>query len=145
MVGLEKRIQAELEAGIGARLAVSVVRTPLPIGRLTRAETAVARGRGAGGRQREYRRGRAALRRLSARVAGFRMSRTFPDPRVSLSHSGGWAIAVRSCEPLAFGAGVDLELCAVDPDAVRFYLTAEEREVLAVASRAAWRRRRCGR
>jgi hypothetical protein len=91
-------------------------------------------------RARDWRRGRAALTQLLARLGdpapatGVR----FPDPRLSLSHSGDWAIAA-GCGA-ARGLGIDLEFARpMDPRAARFFLGDHERafvDALAPARRS---------
>ena len=55
----------------------------------------------------------------------------FPNRTVSLSHSGGWAVAVGTASSRVSGIGVDLERGRTPrPQAVRFYLDESERSWL---------------
>jgi len=74
-------------------------------------------------------RGRAALKRLQASLGASddTSTLTFPHPRLSLTHSGTWAVAVGSVSPKLLGLGVDLETKGVpSPDSARRFLNPAE-------------------
>ncbi len=79
-------------------------------------------------RRLEWQRGRLALKALLRRLglSDDTSDYTLPHPRLSLSHSGRWAVAAGS-RSRAGGLGVDLECTAQLPEAAeRFYLVVEE-------------------
>lgn len=81
-------------------------------------------------RRREWLLGRAALKRVLARLgASPDTSRiAFPNASCSLSHCGGLAVAAGARDARLRGLGIDLELGrAVDARAARLFLTREER------------------
>ncbi len=76
-------------------------------------------------------RGRAALKMLLHHL-GEHLDTTrlsFPHPRLSLTHSGTYAVAAGAAQDRPFGGiGVDLEIHqTIHPEAARFFLTEEER------------------
>jgi len=77
-------------------------------------------------------RGRAALKTLLHHL-GEHLDTTklsFPNPRLSLTHSGTYAVAAGVAQDLPFGGiGVDLEIQqTLHPEAARLFLTEEERK-----------------
>jgi len=87
---------------------------PLPEDRLTPAEREELARLTAPGRRESWLRGRSALKRLQASLGGSDDTSTlkFPHPRLSLTHSESWAVAVGSSSPKLLGLGVDLEVKA---------------------------------
>lgn len=97
--------------------------------RLTAGERAVFETLAAPARRESWLRGRAALKRLQAALGGADDTSTlkFPHPKLSLSHSESWAIAVGSTSPKLLGIGVDLEVKgAPKPEAARRFLNPAE-------------------
>jgi 4'-phosphopantetheinyl transferase EntD len=81
------------------------------------------------GRRESWLRGRAALRRLQAALGGSEDTSIlkFPNPRVSLSHSDAWAVAVGSASGKLLGIGVDLQVkAAPKPETARRFLNPAE-------------------
>jgi 4'-phosphopantetheinyl transferase EntD len=74
-------------------------------------------------------RGRAALKRLQASLGADddTSALKFPHPRLSLTHSETWAVAIGSTSPKLLGLGVDLETKNVPSfDAARRFLNPAE-------------------
>ncbi len=97
--------------------------------RLTPGEKAVLAGLTAPARRESWLRGRAALKRLQAAIGGSEDTSTlkFPHPKVSLTHSETWAIAVGSASPKLLGIGVDLEVKGIPkPETARRFLNPAE-------------------
>ena len=102
---------------------------PVPEERLTAGELAVLGTLAAPTRRAAWLRGRAALKRLQASLGGSDDTSTlkFPHPKLSLTHSESWAVAVGSASPKLLGIGVDLEVKAVPkPEAARRFLNPAE-------------------
>src|SRR5262249_50647506 len=87
---------------------------PLAEERLTPGEREQLARLTAPSRRDSWLRGRAALKRLQASLgaADDTSALAFPHPRLSLSHSESWAVAVGSTSPKLLGLGVDLEVKA---------------------------------
>jgi len=85
---------------------------PVAEARLTPGERAVFDTLASPVRRDSWLRGRAALKRLQAALGGSEDTSIlkFPHPRLSLTHSESWAIAVGSASPKLLGIGVDLEV-----------------------------------
>jgi 4'-phosphopantetheinyl transferase superfamily protein len=131
----ERYLEQELQRALGLPLRVSVARAPLGEEALSPAERSRAPvPRGTRGEQ-AWLRGRAALKRLLARLGEETdtASLRFPHPRLSLSHTGRWAVAVglgRGAE--VEGLGVDLERGRTPPaGSERFFLAVAEQSWLA--------------
>jgi hypothetical protein len=80
-------------------------------------------------RRESWLRGRAALKRLAAVMGADPDTSTlrFPNPRLSLTHSETWAVAIGLDSPKLHGIGVDLELkSAPKPEAARRFLNPSE-------------------
>jgi len=108
---------------------VCIEAQPLPESRLTPGEAAVLSALTAPTRRESWLRGRAALKRLGEALglgvdtAVFR----FPHPRMSLTHSESWAVAIGSASGKLSGIGVDLELKSVPkPETARRFLNPSE-------------------
>jgi hypothetical protein len=88
---------------------------PLPEDRLAPGEREDLARMTAPGRRESWLRGRNALKRLQASLGGSEDTSTlkFPHPRLSLTHSESWAVAVGSTSPKLLGLGVDLEVKSV--------------------------------
>ena len=102
---------------------------PLPEERLTAGEREHLALLAAPVRRESWLRGRAALKRLQASLgAGDDTSGLhFPHPRLSLTHSEAWAVAVGSPSPKFLGIGVDLEIKgAPKPEAAPRFLNPAE-------------------
>ena len=107
----------------GTRMVVAT--RPLALGELSPGERAAYDRLGGELRRRDWLLGRAALKRLlhGADTSGV----TFPNRRLSLSHAGGVAVAVRVVGGYA-GVGVDFERRrTTDPRTARFFLHQDER------------------
>jgi 4'-phosphopantetheinyl transferase EntD len=79
-------------------------------------------------RREAWLRGRAALKRLQASLGASDDTSTlqFPHPRLSLTHSEAWAVAVGSASTKLLGLGVDLEIKNVPLEAARRFLNPAE-------------------
>jgi 4'-phosphopantetheinyl transferase EntD len=102
---------------------------PIAEDRLTPGERAVFDTLAAPARRAAWLRGRAALKRLQAALGGSDDTSTlkFPHPKISLTHSESWAIAIGSPSPKLLGIGVDLEMKdAPKPEAARRFLNPAE-------------------
>lgn len=74
-------------------------------------------------------RGRAALKRVLGTLgeSSDTSALTFPHPRLSISHSESWAVAVGTSSPKILGIGVDLEIkSAPKPETARRFLNPAE-------------------
>jgi phosphopantetheinyl transferase len=81
------------------------------------------------GRRESWLRGRAALKRLLASLgeSDDTSALKFPHPRVSLTHSDAWAVAVGSTSAKMLGLGVDLQVkAAPKPETARRFLNPAE-------------------
>jgi hypothetical protein len=104
-------------------------RDPVPEDRLTEGERQVLSGLTAPARRESWLRGRSALKRLQASIGGNDDTSTlkFPHPKLSLTHSEAWAIAVGSTSPKLLGIGVDLEVKGEPkPETARRFLNPAE-------------------
>jgi phosphopantetheinyl transferase len=102
---------------------------PVPEDRLTPGERAVFETLASPVRRSSWLLGRAALKRLQAGLGATDDTSTlkFPHPKLSLTHSDTWAIAVGSSSPKLLGIGVDLEVKgAPKPEAARRFLNPAE-------------------
>jgi 4'-phosphopantetheinyl transferase EntD len=102
---------------------------PLTEARLTAGEQADFAKLTAPPRRESWLRGRAALKRLLASLGGSDDTSTlkFPHPRLSLTHSDAWAVAVGTASEKLLGIGVDLEVkSGPKPDAARRFLNPAE-------------------
>jgi len=124
-------LSAAVSEALGAPVVLSIATEPAPMSALSWGETARVASLATAARREEWRLGRAALK-TALRAVGEADDTTpiaFPNPRVSLTHSGNTAIAVTFAEganvPFA-GIGVDLEMDrAPRLEAARFFLTQE--------------------
>ncbi len=101
----------------------------LPEEKLTGGEREVLAKLTAPARRDSWLRGRAALKRLQASLGASDDTSTlkFPHPRLSLTHSETWAVAVGSTSPKLLGLGVDLEVKNVPSfEAARRFLNPAE-------------------
>jgi phosphopantetheinyl transferase len=117
----------EQELGIGLRIAIadraieSACLTPGEQAQFARLRTEARRA--------AWQTGRAALKRLRLRCGedGDTSGLVFPNPRYSITHSGGYAVAAGAVAAGLAGIGIDFEILRpVDPRAGRFFLTARE-------------------
>jgi phosphopantetheinyl transferase len=102
---------------------------PLPEEKLTDGEREDLAKLSAPARRDSWLRGRAALKRLQASLGADEDTSTikFPHPRLSLTHSETWAVAVGSSSPKLLGLGVDLEVKSVpSPETARRFLNPAE-------------------
>jgi phosphopantetheinyl transferase len=102
---------------------------PLTEEKLSAGEREALAKLGAPARRESWLRGRAALKRLQASLGASEDTSTlkFPHPRLSLTHSENWAIAVGSTSPKLRGIGVDLEMKGVPkPETARRFLNPAE-------------------
>lgn len=134
-------LDGDWHAALGIGIRAAVASSPLPVDVLTPGELERYRRLQDPVRRRTWLTGRAALKRLLRRLD--RASDTslvdFPAADISLSHSGGIALAVACAETFsepasasARGLGVDIEADrSLRPEAARFFLTPDEQERLA--------------
>ena len=102
---------------------------PVAEERLTAGERTVFDSLASPTRRASWLRGRAALKRLQASLGGAEDTSIlkFPHPKLSLTHSESWAIAVGSTSPKLLGIGVDLEVKgAPKPETARRFLNPAE-------------------
>ena len=102
---------------------------PVAEDRLTAGEKAIFATLASPARRASWLRGRAALKRLQASLGGAEDTSLlkFPHPKLSLTHSETWAIAVGSTSPKLLGIGVDLEVKgAPKPETARRFLNPAE-------------------
>ncbi len=110
-------------------IVVCVERQPFPENRLTPGETADLTKMTAPGRRESWLRGRAALKRLGAAIGVGEDTSAFkfPHPKLSLTHSETWAVAIGSNSVKLAGIGVDLEVKSIPkPEAARRFLNPSE-------------------
>ena len=101
----------------------------LPEEKLTDGEREALAKLAAPARRDSWLRGRAALKRLQASLGANDDTSTlkFPHPRLSLTHSEAWAVAVGSTSAKLLGLGVDLEVKNVPSfEAARRFLNPAE-------------------
>src|SRR4051794_30904516 len=107
----EGGLAAEWQRALGLKVVAAVAYAPISVDLLTPGELARYRTLGGPDRRRAWLTGRAALRRLLRRLdrgpdtAGL----AFPAPDMSLTHSGGVAVAIAAPDGSGRGLGVDLE------------------------------------
>ena len=97
--------------------------------KLSSGEREVLAGLTAPSRRESWLRGRAALKRLAGLIgeSDDTSALSFPHPRISLSHSEGWAVAIGLHLPKLDGLGVDLELKSQPkPETARRFLNPSE-------------------
>ena len=110
-------------------LVASIQGEPVGEDQLTTGEREALDRLGAPTRRDAWLRGRAALKRLQAALGGDADTSLlkFPHPRISLTHSDTWAVAVGVGSSKTLGLGVDLEIKgAPKPDTARRFLNASE-------------------
>jgi len=110
-------------------IQVCFERAPVSEERLTPGERTRLAGQTAPARRDSWLRERAALKRLQAALGGSEDTSTlkFPHPKLSLTHSEAWAVAVGSSSPKLLGLGVDLEVKgAPKPETARRFLNPAE-------------------
>jgi phosphopantetheinyl transferase len=125
----EKRLELALSSRLDAKVKVAASSEAVTMAALTAAESARLDQIDESPRRADWLTGRGALKRLLAMLGEDPDTSKidFPNPRVSLTHSGGTAVAVGTLLPLS-GVGVDLELYRdVNSEAARFFLTREEK------------------
>jgi hypothetical protein len=102
---------------------------PVPADRLTAGETRLLKEMKNARRRDSWLRGRNALKTL-LEILGENPDTSLvrvPHPRLSLSHSGPWAVALGTASPGTAGVGVDLELREPPRvESMRFFLAPEE-------------------
>jgi 4'-phosphopantetheinyl transferase EntD len=116
--------------GLDFDFRVAVARSPLDPAALTPGEAAQFEKLVHAPRRAVWLLGRAALRDLLAQLdlPADTSTIAFPQPRLSLSHSSGVAIAIGTRAQGVDGLGIDLELRAGPrPEAMRFFLAEPER------------------
>jgi 4'-phosphopantetheinyl transferase EntD len=109
-------------------VVVCVEVQPLPENRLTPGETADLAKLTAPARRESWLCGRAALKRLGAAIVQAEDTSVFkfPHPKMSLTHSENWAVAIGSVSPKLDGIGVDLEVKIPKPETARRFLNPSE-------------------
>ena len=134
---LHRRLTAlpeQLQARTGIPLNIAVARRPLAAAQLTAPERRRYPAKAGAARRRAWLCGRAALRQLSADLDWDPLDAdvAFPHPRLSLTHSGAWAVAIGHRDDNLRGIGIDLELRPPARDATaRFFLNPAERTAVA--------------
>jgi phosphopantetheinyl transferase len=124
-------VEVALTEALGVPVRAALAEGPAPLSALSDGELEVLERFETQARRTEWRRGRAALKRLLARLGegDDTAQLRFPHPRVSLTHAGKTAVAVAVAG--AQGVGVDLECDKTPhPETARFFLTDEERSWL---------------
>lgn len=111
----------------------SVTNEPAPAERLTPGEALLLKEMKNPRRRDSWLRGRRALKSL-LEALGENPDTSLvrvPHPRLSLSHSGGWAVALGTASPRTAGVGVDLELREPPRvESMRFFLAPQEQALL---------------
>jgi 4'-phosphopantetheinyl transferase EntD len=129
MNDLEEAISSCSRAALGADLIASVSREPISLSSLNAEEQAQLSKFSNPVKKRTWLVGRAALKPLLRRM-GFSPDSSqisFPHSRISLSHSGDYAVAIASSDKDVLGLGVDLETATtINPKTVRFFLSPGE-------------------
>lgn len=120
------RGEAEVSSLLGARVRLAWAAEPLSLTALTPGEAIQYQARGSESGRQDWLRGRAALRALLPEGHDTSDVR-FPHRRLSLSHAGGVAVAVRGEAHLG-GIGVDFEPRRPDanPRIARYFLSPSE-------------------
>jgi 4'-phosphopantetheinyl transferase EntD len=124
----EEELERELSRVCAVPIKVAVVESKLAPEDLTQGERSILSSLRHERRHTSWLTGRAALKRLLHKMERNLETATmkFPNPEVSLSHSGEVAVAVSSEMKLA-GIGVDIELRRpLRPAMARFFLRAKE-------------------
>ena len=109
-------------------IVVCVEVQPLPENRLTPGETSDFAKLTAPARRESWLCGRAALKRLGAAIGQGDDTSVFkfPHPKMSLTHSETWAVAIGSSSSKVDGIGVDLEVKIPKPETARRFLNPSE-------------------
>lgn len=131
---LERSLADALGGAVGFAVRAVVAIAPIELEALSPAERDRARELGEGPRLEAWLMGRAALRRLFSELGepDDTPAIRFPHPRISLTHSHSFAVALGLVEPACRGVGVDLELGRGPADAAaRLFLREEERRSVA--------------
>ncbi len=130
-------LDAAARAHLRVPVRLAVATRPVPLRLLTRGERRQLDSFTTEARRREWLLGRTALKPLCGGAADT-SSLTFPHPRLSLTHAGGAAVALRVERGSVAGAGVDLEPCGrrVVPAAARFFLSPPEAAAVGGDTRA---------
>jgi 4'-phosphopantetheinyl transferase EntD len=126
---LDPRLASELSNGLGVHVLVAVAREPAPDDALSAAERARLETFATDARRTEWRLGRAALKAVlrATGASGETAGVVLPHPSLSLTHSGGIAVAVALEDAGAAGVGVDLERERAPRTAMaRFFLSEDE-------------------
>lgn len=128
---MRPRLAADLSAHLGVPVALAVATDAAPTSALSLGEKQFAESLPQREARNTWLRGRAALKALGG---GDTSTLRFPHPSLSLSHSDGTAVAVRSDSPLA-GIGIDFEAwrACVHPRMARFFLRSSEQEAARTA------------
>jgi len=122
-------LEQTLSKGWGLRVRAVVTDKVYDAKRLTPAEQMHLTGLSTPKRQTSWLLGRSALKELLPALALSEDTTLlrFPHPKLSLSHSGGWAVAIGTDAPLVAGTGVDLELRAPPRvETARFFMSPDE-------------------
>jgi len=126
---IEQILAAQIEQELGMRLQITIADRAIESTCLTPGEQAQFARFHTEARRAAWKTGRAALKRLRIRCGedGDTSGLVFPNPRYSLTHSGGYAIAAGAVAAELAGVGIDFEvLRQVDLRVGRFFLTAHE-------------------
>jgi len=109
-------------------VVVCVEVQPIPENRLTPGETSDLAKLTAPARRDSWLCGRAALKRLGVAIGQGEDTSAFqfPHPKMSLTHSESWAVAIGSSSPKLDGIGVDLEVKIPKPETARRFLNPSE-------------------
>ena len=134
---LHRRLTAlpeQLQARTGIPFNIAIARRPLAAAQLSARERRRYPAKAGAARRRAWLCGRAALRQLAADLDRHPRDAdvAFPHPRLSLTHSGAWAVAIGHRDDNLRGIGIDLELRPpVREAAARFFLNSAERAAIA--------------
>jgi 4'-phosphopantetheinyl transferase EntD len=134
MCYLENSIAAWASANLETNMMVSVRKEPLSESFLSPGEQLLISKFTHPVKKRTWLTGRSALKQILVRL-GLNPDTSqieFPHSRISLSHSGDYAVAIASPDKSVVGLGVDLETASgINPKSVRFFLSEMENQKLA--------------
>jgi 4'-phosphopantetheinyl transferase EntD len=128
---LDAIIERWLIDTLGVKLHVSVSSTMCDRDKLTKLEQAKFAELASTPRAKSWLTGRSALKKVLSKLGRSLDTGaiTFPNPEISLSHSGDFAIAILTEDFNVKGVGVDIELIrTVRPATARFFLTKKEQD-----------------
>lgn len=125
----EKALGKVLEKEFGIPLKAAISAKPVDENQLTPGERIQFQALTAARRRDSWLKGRSALKRLLPYFGESKETSdlSFPNPRFSLTHSGGYAVALGTASSQLLGIGIDLELRRPPrSESARFFLNREE-------------------